>query len=150
MEKVNTQCPGMVSGFACVLDKGHIGPHSVSSSIPLWPEPEPTDKKSVLSEAGDLVYGPRGEDYGHPFDDFKRTAKMWSAILGIEIRAEQVGMCMIALKLSRQCNKPKRDNLIDIAGYAATIDMVLDRVRELLQNTTELKIDYIDDSLPYR
>jgi len=34
---------------------------------------------------------------------------------------------MIALKISRECNKHKRDNLVDIAGYAKTIDMVMEK-----------------------
>jgi hypothetical protein len=81
---------------------------------------------NILEEANRLVHGRRGEDYGHPFDDFSRTAKMWSAILGTNVTPEQVGLCMIAVKISRQCNLPKIDNLIDIAGYAETVQMVID------------------------
>ena len=47
---------------------------------------------TILDEAKKLVYGPRQEEYGHPIDDFTRTAKMWSAILGVPIDAEQVGL----------------------------------------------------------
>jgi len=32
---------------------------------------------------------------------------------------------MIGVKISRECNKPKRDNRIDIAGYAEALDMVV-------------------------
>jgi hypothetical protein len=81
---------------------------------------------NILEEANSLVHGDRQAAYGHPLDDFSRTAKMWSAILGHEVTAEQVGLCMCAVKLSRQVNKPKRDNLVDLAGYAATVQMVLD------------------------
>lgn len=81
---------------------------------------------SVLVEAEKLVHGDRGADYGHPLDDFSRTAQIWSAILGTEITAQQVGLCMIGVKLSRQCNKPKRDNMVDAAGYAETVQMVED------------------------
>ncbi len=82
------------------------------------------DGKSVLAEAESLVHGNRNADYGHPLQDFSRTAKMWSAILGCEVTAEQVGLCMIAVKISRHCNKAKLDNLVDIAGYAETLNMV--------------------------
>lgn len=82
--------------------------------------------ESILKEAQRLVHGDRGEDYGHPIDDFSRTAAMWSAILGHPITAEQVGLCMCAVKLSRQVNKPKRDNMVDLAGYAETVQMVID------------------------
>lgn len=81
---------------------------------------------NVLEEASKLVHGDRGEDYGHPIDDFTRTAAMWSAILGTEVSAEQVGLCMCAVKISRQCNAPKVDNLVDLAGYAETVNMVIE------------------------
>ena len=81
---------------------------------------------NVLDEANGLVHGNRGADYGHPLDDFTRTAKIWSAILGCPVSAEQVGLCMIGVKLSRQCNRPKRDNMVDAAGYAETVQMCID------------------------
>lgn len=80
-----------------------------------------------------MVYGPRQQDYGHPIDDFMRTARMWSVIIGHDVTAEQVGLCMIALKISRQCHFPKRDNMVDAAGYAATVQ----RVREALEGGVE-------------
>lgn len=73
---------------------------------------------SVAMEAVSLVYGDRGAAYGHPIDDYTRTAAMWSAILGTEVTPMQAVLCMVAVKLSRQVNAPKRDNLVDIAGYA--------------------------------
>ena len=81
---------------------------------------------NVLDEANKLVHGDRNADYGHPLDDFSRTAAMWSAILGHPVSAEQVGLCMCAVKIGRQCNKPKSDNLIDLAGYAETVNMVIE------------------------
>jgi hypothetical protein len=35
-------------------------------------------------------------------------------------------MAMICLKLSREQNKPKRDNLVDIAGYINCLHMVIE------------------------
>jgi len=81
---------------------------------------------TVLDEATELVDGPRNADYGHPLEDFTRIATMWSALLGVDIEPEQVAYCMCCVKLSRQTNKPKRDNLVDLAGYARTAEMVLD------------------------
>ena len=61
---------------------------------------EPVDKwGSVLLEAQYLVHGSRGVDYGPPLDDFSRTAAMWSAIPGFPVTAEQVGLCMVAVKM---------------------------------------------------
>jgi len=80
--------------------------------------------KSILTEAQGLVHGDRNESYGHPLDNFGRIAKMWTALLGVEITPEQVGLCMIAVKLSRECHAPKRDNLVDAAAYAETVEWV--------------------------
>lgn len=87
--------------------------------------------ETILEEAQRLVHGERQAAYGHPLDDFTRTGRLWAAILGIrEVTPQQVGLCMIAVKLSRQCNAPKRDNMTDAAGYAATVQMVVDeRIR---------------------
>jgi hypothetical protein len=82
--------------------------------------------ENILEEANRLVHGDRQAAYGHPLDDFTKTATMWSAILGAPVTAEQVGLCMIAVKISRQCNAPKRDNMTDAAGYAATVQMVVE------------------------
>jgi hypothetical protein len=81
--------------------------------------------ETAVQEAQRLVHGNRGADYGHPIDDFTRTGRMWAAILGLdEVTAEQVALCMVAVKISRECNKPKRDNRVDICGYAETLEMV--------------------------
>jgi hypothetical protein len=82
----------------------------------------PAKGATILAEAARLADGPRNDSYGHPREDFTRTAKIWSALLGVEITAEQVGLCMIGVKLSRHCHAPKRDNLVDIAGYARTLE----------------------------
>ena len=77
-----------------------------------------------------ITDGARQADYGHPRDDFSRTALMWTGILGgklregAEVTADDVPLCMIAVKLARQSHRHKRDNLVDIAGYSRTAAMV--------------------------
>lgn len=81
-------------------------------------------EETILQEADRIVAGDRNADYGHPKDDFARTGRMWGAILGVDdVAPELVGLCMVALKISREVNKPKRDNRVDMAGYAKTVDL---------------------------
>lgn len=81
--------------------------------------------ETVTQEAERLIHGDRNDDYGHPLQDFDRVGRLWAAILGLdEVTAEQVGLCLIGLKLARYCHKPKRDSLVDIAGYAGTLEMI--------------------------
>lgn len=86
--------------------------------------------KSVLVEAEGLVHGARNTDYGHPLDDFSRTAAMVSGMLAHKLTApltaEEIGLIMVCVKLSRQINRPKRDNLVDAAGYAETVQWCID------------------------
>lgn len=86
--------------------------------------------ESPLLTAHRLVHEDRGADYGAPLDDFGRTATAASAFLSEKLRAplspEDIALIMICVKLSRQANKAKLDNLVDCAGYVETWQMVLD------------------------
>lgn len=90
-------------------------------------------EETICQEADRLVAVDRGKDYGHPLEDFSRTGSLWGPILSDwaketngddPISAELVGLCMIALKISREINRPKRDNRVDIAGYAKCLEMI--------------------------
>lgn len=90
--------------------------------------PDAPPPETPLQEAQRLVHGDRQASYGHPIEDFTRTGRMWGAILGTDdVPPEKVALCMIAVKMSRECNRPKRDNAVDIAGYAETLHMVRER-----------------------
>jgi len=81
---------------------------------------------NILDLANSAVGGDRGDDYGHPLDDFTRSAQMISGLLGHPVKPSDVPLIMICIKLSRQKNQYKADNLVDIAGYALTAEMVHD------------------------
>lgn len=83
--------------------------------------PAPT---TILQDATEVVDGQRRSDYGHPSINHNRTAALWSAYLGVPITAEQVCWCMILTKASRDANCPKRDNLVDTAGYARNLELI--------------------------
>ena len=93
--------------------------------------------KSILQEAQAIVHGDRGADYGHPFYNHACTAVMVAAYLSRKYRREIAidtdDICMINTlqKVSRQANRPKRDNLVDIAGYAENAQMCQDEKARL-------------------
>ena len=78
----------------------------------------------VESQAQRLVRnGARQATYGHPRDDFRRTAKIWSGILGTEVTAQDVALCMVGLKMSRLKSTPDhKDSVVDAAGYVICYD----------------------------
>lgn len=89
---------------------------------------EPIQEETALEEAQRLVHGDRGADYGHPIIDYTRTGRMWGAILGIpDIDPRLCCLMMAAVKISREVNKHKKDNLTDLAGYAECANMVAER-----------------------
>jgi hypothetical protein len=105
------------------------------NSLYPWVEVDITDaptainnlfKESILTEAKRLVEGgERNQSYGPPEMDFKRIAQMMNALFlgklapGEIFKPADVARIMICLKLSRSMWQSKRDNFVDIAGYAA-------------------------------
>jgi hypothetical protein len=89
------------------------------------------DTSRTICEIADyLTSEDRIKDYGHPADNFADIAAMWSVILRANITPTQVGLCNVATKICRHLNKEKRDNLIDMAGYAKTLDIIAQYEKE--------------------
>ena len=80
--------------------------------------------ESIVDEALGITSNERREHYGHPIDNHGRTAALWSVYLGKEITAEDVCWMMMLMKVSRQIHMPKRDNLVDLVGYAINVEMI--------------------------
>lgn len=88
------------------------------------------DDSSILTEAQDIIWGDREQTYGKPDVNLKRIATLWNAYLYAKhggdrvITPEDVCWMMVLLKASRQMNAPKRDNLVDAAGYVGLIERI--------------------------
>lgn len=87
-------------------------------------------KPTVLDEAAKVTAGDRQRYYGHPRQNHGNTAKLWAAYLArrfgqdLDLGPRDVCMMMVLLKVSRDANRPARDNLTDIAGYARNAEML--------------------------
>lgn len=99
-----------------------------------------TTSESILEEAQRITHGDRNVDYGHPLDDYLKTAAFWTTALrgagllkdGAEVSPELAALMMCLVKISRQINAPKRDNAVDLAGYAwVAHECVEERARRL-------------------
>ncbi|HRQ75567.1 MAG TPA: DUF4406 domain-containing protein [Phycisphaerales bacterium] len=114
-----------------IIDAVTLGPLVSRPAAAVQLDPVGYDEESILDCAKRLTSGVRNSDYGHPAEDFDRTARMWSGILASKLRegetisALDVPLCMIAVKLAREAHRHKRDNLVDIAGYARTAAMLV-------------------------
>jgi hypothetical protein len=80
------------------------------------------DREAILNEALQIVTSDRNKSYGEPEANQGRIAALWSTFLGIEITPRQACLMMALTKIAREAHGPKRDNLIDLAGYAAIAD----------------------------
>ncbi|SME89325.1 DUF6378 domain-containing protein [Desulfovibrio gilichinskyi] len=88
------------------------------------------DKKigrgSILDKAKVIINGERQDQYGNPEDSFKTIAAFWTPYLrsrGLlkedrELTPKDVAMLMVLLKIGRESQQEKLDNLVDLAGYA--------------------------------
>jgi len=81
-------------------------------------------REDALAEASRLITGDRNQTYGTPTQNFTDTANVWNTILrrklkdGERIEPGEVAAMMVGLKLVRMVAQPRRDNWVDIAGYA--------------------------------
>lgn len=78
--------------------------------------------KSILQEAEEIVNGERQQAYGDPVKSFKDIAEIFNLISGDLIEAKDVILILIVVKLVRESYQHKRDNLVDICGYAELLN----------------------------
>lgn len=108
---------------------------STLRAIPSPPARVVREEEQLLLDAIKTVTEDRQDQYGSPEDSLGVIAGYWNAYLAskghndIRISSVDAGMMMILLKVAREANSPKRDNLLDIAGYAAITSRVVHATR---------------------
>ena len=105
------------------------------------------ERPTVLEEAAAITAGDRNADYGDPDENHGRTAELFGSFLRgrlltlarriypdgvpnevlyfisrVSLFGRDACMFNILQKVSREANATKRDNLVDIAGYAANAE----------------------------
>lgn len=71
--------------------------------------------KSILAEADEIVSDGRG--YGDPVETFEHIAEIVSAIKRKEFTPDDCCLVLMVMKLVREGQFHKKDNLLDLAGY---------------------------------
>jgi hypothetical protein len=80
---------------------------------------------NILEEANKII-NLRSEEkermYG-PFEEgMERAAMIASGCTGKQLTAQDIYMCLVALKLSRQSYNHKEDNLLDAVAYLGSLN----------------------------
>lgn len=90
---------------------------------------------TILEEAAKLTSKDRQEVYGHPADDFAKVGQMTWPILKSDLDPRlRHALYMIQVKVARLLNTPMhRDSIVDIAGYANTYAMILERIEKEIE-----------------
>jgi hypothetical protein len=103
-----------------------------SSSTTVASAPSEGRAETVLEEAARITSVDRQKQYGPPEDSFALIAEMWAAYLVAAgwtqgqraFGSREVAMLMVLMKVARDVQgSGKRDNLVDIAGYARCAEM---------------------------
>jgi len=80
---------------------------------------------NILKKANEIV-NERSEEKERQYGDFvqcmTKTARIASEMSSKEITTEDAYNILIALKLSRQSNKHKEDNLLDAVAYIGSLN----------------------------
>lgn len=126
---------GLGQEVVCAKFAGHIDEHldpvAFSRRGYVWPNlravpDQPKPPASILAEAEAIIAGARETDYGKAEDSFQVIAQLWNTYIednqkrgGGQLSGRDVALMLILMKVARDGHKSKRDNLVDIAGYAA-------------------------------
>lgn len=81
---------------------------------------------SILIEAEKIVNGSRATDYGDAVESFTRIAKICQTAFDLNISPKDVCCVLMAVKLSREAYRHKRDNLVDLCGYSELLSRIIE------------------------
>lgn len=121
MNKAPTEAQEIVNEAVVVMEKA-------LKADPINPSPKP---ESILAEAERIVNGERAADYGDSTANMERIGKIteltlsqaeWAKLGACSIPPTVVAKILMAVKLGREAHTHKRDNLVDLCGYAEILN----------------------------
>lgn len=83
---------------------------------------KPKPEAPLLLAADRMVNSTRQGSYGDPVANHERIARVWSEVLRHPVTAEQVALCMAAMKVVRAGGRTDRDDLVDGVCYLDIAD----------------------------
>lgn len=82
---------------------------------------------TVLTDAQDVMDGPRQHAYGDPVRGMERIGRVWAVLLDLPepVPAHTVALLLAAMKLVRETGTREhhRDNLVDAASYVRIAEL---------------------------
>lgn len=82
-------------------------------------------ESKILDEVKDILEN-RNQDYGSKRQSFEMIASIASKLSKVSLTPEMCCNVLIAMKISRETVKHKRDNIKDLIGYLAILDELMD------------------------
>ena len=87
-------------------------------------------KGDAAREAAELVEGGRDEAYGDALTEFSRISAVFEELTGNRIPPEDMALLFICMKLVRESFRSKKDNMVDVCGYASIRASILAQEEE--------------------
>lgn len=121
------RCVDTLNGFYYLLYGKLIAVEESELCFALPPEEYITEKttgNSILDEAKEIVDGLRADDYYDPVKNFRDISVMASLMTGKTFSPSDCVKVLMAVKLTRESFKHKRDSLVDLCGYTYILDKI--------------------------
>lgn len=111
----------------CLIDKRMDGQNVIFKELR---DSEEKEEKAILDEAKAIVEGSRQSDYGDPVESFDKIAKVTSMITGKDLSPKECCAVLMAVKIVREGYRHKRDNLVDLCGYAHIMNEINEKEKK--------------------
>ena len=81
---------------------------------------------NILEEANKITSEEKREEYGDVIENIEKIMDISNAMThNSHFSEKDICIVLIALKLSREAYKHKRDNLVDLAGYTWVLSKIM-------------------------